>query len=51
MRNSNINTEENEKKANPVKRFFRTVFVHNFWAKFTAIFISAVLWALAVGLS
>ena len=43
--------EEKEKKENGVKRFFKAVFVHNFWGKLSALLISAVLWALAVGLS
>ena len=43
--------EEKEKKENGVKRFFKAVFVHNFWGKISALLISAVLWALAVGLN
>ena len=48
------NTAEKDletKKQNPVKRFFKAVFVHNFWAKFASILISAALWALAAGLA
>ncbi len=43
--------EEEKKKENPVKKFFKAVFVHNFWGKLSAVIVSVVLWILAVGLS
>lgn len=49
MNNLHIN-EENEKKDGRVKRFFKAVFVHNFWAKLSCVLISVALWVLAVGL-
>ncbi|MCI8459352.1 MAG: hypothetical protein HFE46_06785 [Clostridia bacterium] len=45
-----MNEEQQEKKENPVKRFFKAVFVHNFWGKLASVVIAAALWALAVGL-
>lgn len=46
----NKTQENHEKKGNPVKRFFKAVFVHNFWGKLASIIIAAALWVLAVGL-
>lgn len=46
-----LTEKENEKKESRVKRFFKAVFVHNFWAKAASLVASVVLWALAVGLS
>ncbi len=40
-----------EKKENGAKRLLKAVFVHNFWAKISALVISAALWVLAVGLA
>ena len=42
--------EEEKKKENPVKKFFKAVFVHNFWGKLSAVIVSVVLWILAVQL-
>lgn len=44
------NKEEVQVKESGVKRFFRAVFVHNFWAKAAALLASVALWVLAVGL-
>lgn len=38
------------KKPNPIGRFFRAVFVHNFAIKALAIVVSVVLWVLVVTL-
>lgn len=51
MENSSVKKEENAKKENSVKQFFKAVFVHNFWGKLSALIVSAALWALAVGLA
>lgn len=51
MENMTVEKEEQEKKPGAVKRFFKAVFVHNFWGKLTALLLSAALWVLAVGLA
>ena len=51
MENLNGHKEDNAKNGNPVGRFFKAFFVHNFLAKFSALVISAAMWALAVGLA
>lgn len=45
-----MENKETDKKENGVKKFFKAVFVNNFWAKLSALIISAALWVLAVGL-
>ena len=47
MENLNGHKEDNAKNGNPVGRFFKAVFL----AKFSALVISAAMWALAVGLA
>lgn len=42
--------QEKGRKESGAKRFFKAVFVHNFWAKLAAPIIAAALWVLAVGL-
>lgn len=55
MENGHLYGKEHERneeqKGGSVKRFFKAVFVHNFWAKLSAIVVSAALWVLAVGLA
>ena len=51
MENTPVQREEEKKKGGAVKRFFKAVFVHNFWAKVASLLIAAALWVLVVGLA